>query len=346
MTRLTVELKPQRILIAQLAFIGDLVFATPLLEALRRCWPAAELGLIATPTALELFDHDPRPWQRFAYDKTRRGSLRQIMQLSDQLKEFRAELFVAVSRSARTQLLARASGAPIRVGFGGPWSRWLLTDVVARDDRAAFPERPLQLLRALGVDLPAGPLELHVSREAREAALSKLQQAGWDRTSRLVAIAPGANYATKRWPIDSYARLVELLVNEFQATVLVFGGPRERELMQRLSALPGVLPRFDIGLRGVVAELTAVDLFVSGDSGPAHIARALGVPYLVLHGPTDPLPLSDTRPYRYLSLGLDCQPCSPRGHQACPLQHHRCLRELSVQSVFDRLRAIAPARTR
>jgi ADP-heptose:LPS heptosyltransferase len=84
-----------------------------------------------------------------------------------------------------------------------------------------------------------------------------------------------------------------------------------------------------------MADLSLATAFVGGDSGPAHIARALGVRAVVLYGPTNPELLADGRPYSVLSRGLPCQPCSVRGDAACPLVHHACLEEMAPEAVLE-----------
>lgn len=95
------------------------------------------------------------------------------------------------------------------------------------------------------------------------------------------------------------------------------------------------MDRGDVGIRGLVSELPHASLFNGGDSGPAHLARALGIRTLVLNGPTDSHPLRDGRPYHALSLHLSCQPCSTSDDAACPLGHHRCLQDMSPEYVLN-----------
>lgn len=336
---------PKRVVVAQLAFIGDMVFTTPLLAALRARWPAAQQWVVGRPAALEVLEDHPGAPQLIAYDKDRRDrGAAGVGKAAAAVRAAAPDLFLAVSRSARTALLARLSGAPRRIGFGGAHQRWAYTVTVDRaDHETTFPDRPLRLLEPLGQPLASRPLELAVREERRVVAAARLHAAGWNR-GVLLAIAPGAHYATKRWPAHHLARLLDLVAEQTDWTVALYGGPAEEALIDRLLAhRPHLLDRRGIGIRGVMEELTQATLFLAGDSGPAHIARALGVRTIILHGPTDPKPLTDGRPYPGIQLGIACQPCSPHGDAVCPLGHHRCLEDMSAEFVLKALQQRARA---
>ncbi|MCE5245862.1 glycosyltransferase family 9 protein [bacterium] len=333
---------PRSIVVAQLAFIGDMVFATPLLDEIRGRWPDAALAVVGRPAALEvLLDHPANP-ELIAYDKggRDRGAVG-LLRVARAVRARRPDVFLGVTRSGRTALLARLSGAPCRVGFRGPARGACYDHLVPRDDgHRRFPERPTALLSPFG-PLPAPrPMSLAVGAVRRAAAAEALAAAGW-RGEPLLAIAPGAHYATKRWPERHVEALLDLAAADGFAPAL-YGGPEETALVERLLAgRPRALDRRGVGIRGVAAELSLAAAFVGGDSGPAHIARALGTPAVVLHGPTDPTPLADGRPYVVLTVDLDCRPCSPHGDAVCPRGHHRCLEEIAPERVLAAVRAAA-----
>ncbi len=330
------------IVIAQLAFIGDMVFTTPLLDAVRDAWPHAALAVVGRPAALDVLLDHPARLETIAYDKDRadRG-LSGARRVVAAVRARRPDLFLGVTRSGRTAWLARWSGAGVRIGFAGPGRGLAYNRLVDRADaRRSFPARPLALLEPLGLDTAPRPLSMGLSEARRAAAADALREAGW-RGEPLLAIAPGAHYATKRWPERHVARLIDLALAEGRFRPALYGGPAEQELIGRLLAgRPGVLDRRGIGIRGVAAEVALASAFLSGDSGPAHIARALRVPVVTLHGPTDPEPLGDGRPYTVLTRRLACQPCSPHGDAVCPLGHHACLAELEPEAVLDVVRRV------
>ena len=337
---------PRSIVIAQLAFIGDMVFTTPLLEALVERWPAAEIAVVGRAAALEVLAGDPRVTSLLAYDKAGadRG-VRGLARVAGSVRERRPELFFGVSRSARHEP-ARAAFRRRRCGSGSPAGARVLayTHLVPRDDAGRnFPARPLALLEPLVGPVPPRPLRLVVDDGRRRAARERLVEAGW-RDEPLLAVAPGAHYATKRWPVKRYAALLALARERGGFRPALYGGPAEAPLLDALrAACPDALDRRDAGVGGLVAELTHAAAFVGNDSGPTHIARALGVPAIALHGPTDPDALRDGRPYHALALGLPCQPCSASGDPRCPLAHHACLAALDEATVWAELSRLARA---
>ncbi len=332
---------PRSIVVAQLAFIGDVVFTTPLIDELAELWPGAAIAVVGRPRSVEILDDHPAVAALIPYDKddADRG-LAGASRAARGIRERRPDMFLGVSRSLRTAFLARVSGARRRVGFAGP-GRWLAYNRrVERDDARCFPERPLVLLEALGHRPRPRPMHLVVGDARREEARRSLAAAGW-RGEPLLALAPGAHFATKRWPERHVARFLDLLAADGRLRPALYGGPEEDGLIARLlTGRPAILDRRGIGIRGVLADLTQARVFVGGDSGPSHMARALGTPAVVLYGPTAHEPLRDGRPYVELFRELPCRPCSPRGDAVCPLGHHACLEGMAPEDV---LRAVLSA---
>jgi len=335
------DVPPRSIVVAQLAFIGDMVFATPLLARLREAYPRASLAVVGRPAAVDVLADDPRvdalvPWDKDRQDRGLAG----LVRVARRVRRHRPDLFLGVTRSFRTILLAALSGARRRVGVAAPGA-WLgYRETVPRDPALPFPARPLALLRPLGIPAGNPRMELSVAEEAVEEARRALRAAGWTGEP-LLAVAPGAHYATKRWPLPHWEALLDRVLAEGVFRPALYGGPAEEGLIERLLAgRSRVLDRRGIGIRGVVRELAVASVFVGGDSGPAHIARAVGTPVVVLHGPTDPVPLAWGEGCRVLTVDLPCRPCSPHGDAACPEGHHRCMVDISPERVQEAIRDV------
>lgn len=324
------------IVVAQLSFIGDMVFTTPLLSGLTELWPHARIVVIGKPSAIQLLDGFPGISETIAYDKHgKENNPGSMLALGRRVRALAPDIFFGVTRSARTALLARLSDAPVRVGFRGFLRGLAYTRTAKRDDQAAsLPERPLALPRLLGYEVPDRPLTLIVSTERQQRAADALRQAGW-REAPILAIAPGANYATKRWPEQHVARLLDLVSETRNWQPALYGGPEESAIIGRLlEGRSGILDRRGTTVKTMRDELSLASGFLSGDSGPAHIARALGTPTVALFGPTDPAMVRNPASVREVTLGLDCSPCSAYGDNVCPLGHHRCLEDLTPETVL------------
>jgi heptosyltransferase-2 len=327
---------PRSIVVAQLSFIGDMVFTTPLLSGLRDLWPGALITVVGRPAVLGVLDGFPGVGGTIPYDKDdEERAPGSILAIGRRIRALAPELFLGVTRSPRTALLARLSGAPVRAGFRGALRRLAYTHTVERNDAGTpLPERPLALLRAVGHPIAPRRLTLSVSADRRSRAVAALQEAGW-KGEPIVAVVPGSNYATKRWPERHVARLLDLVLAARPWRPALYGGPAEKDLIDRLLAgRPAVLDRRGTTVSTLRDELSLVSAVLAGDSGPAHIARALGTPVAALFGPTSPALVRDQAPYREITLGIECQPCSPHGDAVCPLGHHRCLEEVTPETVL------------
>ncbi len=326
--------------------LGDAVMATPALRALRRGLPDAEIavqglphheGLLRGSTSFDLF----LGW---------RG--RGLGDLAARAKALRAHAFdaaVVLPDSPRSALDAFAARIPRRVGYGrDPVRRLLLTDPVAPplEGRRRVPismiERYLRLTRRLGVPDAGEALELFVHAEAAQAAAALLVRAGVSREEPVLLVTPGAAYgASKLWPPEHFARASDEIRDRFGLLPLLVPAPSPEEIAiaKRVSdAISGrhvALLEPDPSLEVFKAIVARASLVLSNDTGPRHVAVALGRPVVTLMGPTDPRHTAHLLSrQRVLFEDVACRPC---GQKACPIGDQRCLVGLAPE------RAVAAA---
>ena len=181
-------------------------------------------------------------------------------------------------------------------------------------------------------------MRLHVTPAARQKARAYFANCGVTPEAVVIGLIPGSQWGTKRWPAEYFAALIKHVTSMPQTHVALFGGPQDRPIAEAITAAAGV-PVLDLigqtPLQDLPAYLERCTVVVSNDTGPMHIAAALGKPILVLYGPTTPAlgfaPYSV--PWEEASVPLDCRPCSAHGPQRCPLLHWRCMLDLSVEQV-------------
>lgn len=318
---------PSRALVIQTAFLGDTVFTSALVQALRARWPPAEIDLCVAPRARDIARSIPGVAQVHVFDK--RGAdrgLAGLRRVAARLATRQYPLAVLPHRSLRTSLLAWLAGIPERVGFAGAPGSLLYTARVPTP-HDAFLLQEADLARALGAE-PA-PMQLEPRPEWLEAAGTAL---GEGAREKLAAVCLGSEWATKIWPAPRVSELVRMLADSGFRPVLL-GGPRERAVAKEISAGGGCIDTTGNPVGEALAILSLSSIAIGGDTGLVHAARALGVPTVALFGPTAPgMHLFGPRE-RAVTLDLPCSPCSAHGSRRCPLGHHRCLRDLDVEQV-------------
>ncbi len=341
-----------RVLVIQTAFLGDVVLTTPLLRELRRAQPRAEVTVVATPAGVDALRGLPWVDERVAYDK--RGAdrgVRGFLRLARRLRRARFDIGIAAQRSARTGLLLFLARVRERVGFEGAPGRWAYTRRVPWRASEHATRRYLELARAVGGD-PAGAEprpELAVSDASRESVAKLLASRGISAGEPILVVAPGSVWGTKRWTVEGFADLLRGADSRGLRAVVV-GSAGERRLCAtivesaraRAVSIAGETSVAD--LAALVARARAV---VANDSGPAHVASAVGTPVVTIFGPTVPafgfVPWGErTRVVEHPSLS--CRPCSTHGPRVCPLGHHRCMREIPAARVLEALDALLAPR--
>jgi heptosyltransferase-2 len=318
-----------RCLVIQTAFLGDVVLTTPLISLLAERY--GPVDVVTTPAAASLLEHHPAVHDVVRYDKhgAQRG-WRAFRRVGAELRGRQYERVYLPHRSLRSAVLALWSGAAERIGFADSPAALTYTSRVLRPREGHEVERLLALAgvrpeeNAPPVSLGLGPTDL----AAADAWLAS-QGVGAD----FVALAPGSVWATKRWPY--YAELAAGL----DRTSVIVGGAEDSELAQAIVAAAGgraISAAGALNLRGSAALIKRATVLITNDSAPLHLATAVGTPVVAVFGPTVPEFGFGPRHAGDVVLGhneLPCRPCSRHGPPACPLGHHRCMRDLSVAAV-------------
>jgi lipopolysaccharide heptosyltransferase II len=321
-------------LVIQTAFLGDVVLTTPLLSVL-----AARHGpvdVLTTPAAASLLEGHPAVGAVLRYDKhgTQRG-WRGFRQMAAILRDRQYERVYLPHRSFRSAALALRSGARERIGFGGGLPAITYTARVSRPGTGHEVER---LLALAGGESESPPVRLGLTAADYAAADSWL--AAHAVAPGFVALAPGSIWGTKRWP--HYPELAAALGRQ----AVIIGSREDDALANSIVAACGraVSAAGGLSLRESAALIQRAAVLVTNDSAPLHLATAVGTPVVALFGPTVPEFGFGPRRHGDIALGmegLECRPCSRHGPATCPLGHHRCMRELSVDQVLQAVARIA-----
>ncbi|HEY7723852.1 MAG TPA: glycosyltransferase family 9 protein [Anaeromyxobacteraceae bacterium] len=317
-----------RVLVLRYSALGDVVLATSVLGPLRERFPAAAIEWVTDPLYAPLLEGLP---ELAAVHRIERDGPSSAVALRDRLRR-RFDVAIDLQNKFRSRLVARAA-APRRLTFRRRSAGRALLALLGSDrplSRAHATALYAEALAPLGVAGP-GPLRVHLSRTARAVAADALAGV----RGPVVAIAPGARWATKRWPAERFAAVADALAAH-GASVVLAGGPADREAFAAFRAAARAPVAADLSplpIDGLAAALALCRLLVACDSGPVHLAGAVGTPALALFGPTSPVRWAPAPPGRALTLGLPCAPCSNHGGEICPEGHHRCLGDLGADTV-------------
>ncbi len=318
-------------------WLGDTAMCTLALRALRHKFPNARFTVAGNPACCELLED--LPWIDELFRLLPKSSLLPLMRQAKVLAPMAKDLTVVFPHSFRSALLARLIGSTRRVGYARDGRAPLLTHALAphMEDGHIIPlymtQEYLDLVREVGaVDDGAG-LELGL-RDNLAPLLDPLL-AG---EGPLVAIAPGATFGpSKRWMPEAFVATADTLAANYGARLVLLTGPDEGDLREEMVArAPArfIVPAPEIAGIGIMKAIIArCDLLICNDSGPRHIAVAFKRPVVCIMGSTSPSYTNS--PYEKgirIRLDLECSPCQK---PACPLEHHRCMRDITPEQVVE-----------
>jgi lipopolysaccharide heptosyltransferase II len=332
--------------------IGDVVFTTPAIRALRRQFPAARISYVVEPAAVPVVRNNPNIDELIVAPRPR--GVRAIvadLALGRRLRRRRYDLAIDFHGGPRASLLTWLSGARVRIGYTIPWRSWMYTERVARD-RTLRPRHSVEnqwdLLAALQMPAPrpdTDPVEMVVSRSSAAEVERRLVEHGVPRDASLIVIHVSAGNPFRRWPLESFCRVAATLVRDGPERRVVFtAGPSERDALGRVVALARqqlgpqasrIVECGDFSLDELRALVDRAALYIGGDSGPMHIAAASRVPMVSLYGPTLPERSAPWRSPEYpaeavQATGLACRPCDQR---VCVHGDYRCLGGIAPEHV-------------
>lgn len=334
-----------RILIVQTGFLGDVILTTPVIRAVHERYPDAQISFLTTPAAEPLVRHHPLLSQVFVFDKRGKESgIRGLFAVAGLLREQNFSRVFSLHKSLRTAALLALAKIPERFGFREAAGKFLYTRTAPRRDRKHDVERNLAILRNVGMEpeqLPA-TIEVHLS-SVEELFLDRFLRSLPPR--RLVGIAPGSVWLTKRWTTEGFIDVARHFLERGDEVILV-GGKDDRDTAAAIeTAFPGRIHNFvgQVSLLESAALVSKLSILVTNDSAPLHLASAFSIPTVALFCAT--VPEFGFGPWKTISEtvgvdGLECRPCGRHGGNRCPTGTHACrldLRSVAVIAAAERV---------
>ena len=280
-----------RLLVVRLSSLGDVVHAIPAVAALRRAYPGAQIDWLVGRRCRELVELVPVVDRCLATPPPAAPAA--VPRLLRTLRAARYDAAIDLQGLLKSAVLARGSGAGRVIGFGRGQvreraARLFYTETPDVGSPAHVIERNLALVTALGV--APGATEFPISQPRSAAVERALEALGRPAARGFALLNPGAAWASKRWPAERFGALARRLRLECDLPSVVVWGPGERERAERVAEASdaAAVAAPPTGVADLVALSRAAAVMVAGDTGPLHVAAAVGTPVVGLYGPTDP----------------------------------------------------------
>jgi heptosyltransferase-2 len=340
--------EPRNIIVRMPNWIGDLVMATPILSDLRRVYPQARITAMCRSPICELLKEDPEIDELFCFSRTsgfgRRKERRSVI---EKLRKGGYDLGILLTHSFSSAWWFWFGKVQHRLGYQCNGRKLLLTESLLFPKN--FQNQHLvvtykHLLEPLGIGISDTPPHLYLTPKEMEEARILLGQYGVPDGAQVVGINPGATYGSaKCWLPERFREVTERLLKDKGIYVVYFGDVATMHLVKEICA--DLSPRV-INLAGLTTlrELSCLigscDVLLTNDSGPMHIADALGIPIVALFGSTSEIV---TGPYRkgiLIHKHVECSPCYQR---TCPIDF-RCMKRIEADEVYEAIIKILGSR--
>jgi heptosyltransferase-2 len=310
------KIKKTRVLIELPTWLGDCIMATPAIENIVNFYNDIEITLIGSFVSIEVLKNHPKVVKTVVLDKKYRA----LYQISRKLGNFDA--FFSFRSSLRSKFFKFLISAKNKYQF----------DKNKYQNRHQVEKYNDFINDSLSIDVTAGKLQSY----GYNIAKSK---------KKILGINPGASYGSaKRWYPQEFAKVASELSAEYD--IIIFGGPSETDIagdIEQALIGSGVINYQNLAGRTTITELidriSSLDLFITGDSGPMHVAAAFQVPTVAIFGPTKDKETSQWMNEKNIIVkkNLDCQPCMQR---TCPLGHHNCMNLVKAVDVLDAVKSL------
>lgn len=331
---------PQRIAIFNVNWLGDVLFSTAVIRNIRINYPDAHIACIIPPRCLLVLEGNPHLNEIILFDeKGKQKSLGGKFAFVKELRKKRFDTVFLLHRSFTRCLLTWLAGIPERIGYARAKRSFLLTKKIPMPlpDSCHRIDFYLGVIENAGLRIKDRHAEFFFSDDDERAVDDFLKRVGVTNNDFVIGLNPGGNWLPKRWPKENFARLADALIQEAGAKVVFLGGQADVGLVKEITGMMKELPIVATGvfnLKQLAAFLKKTDVFVSADSGPLHIANAVGTKKIIgIFGPTS---IAITGPYPMervvvLQKNIGCAiPC-----YVVDCKDNRCMKAVTPEEVLD-----------
>lgn len=338
------------ILVIRFSSMGDIILTTALVRTLRKKFPQSIIDIVTSNKYSEVFINNPYITNLIEYDK--KWNLKQIRnckkQLLRNLDSNKYDIVIDLQNNLRS-LIFRFNLAKhhLKVKKERIKKILLIKFKINLYKKIRFiPEKYLAAALPLGIVEDDLGCEIWLSGETGKNQYPPELKNPLTSDNLVIGIAAGAHHATKRWPLEKFAELCNILYSAFGADIILLGGTDDKEICDKIVSLSTAPIQNCSGSKSILATAEILDrcsLLVSNDTGVMHIAAARKVPVVAIFGST--VPEFGFSPYRVENIivqkELSCRPCTNIGRDKCPLGHFNCMNQIEVEDVMDAIKKLS-----
>ena len=329
----------KRVLFVRIDRIGDMVLSTPVFKSLKAANPLLEITILASSGNSPLLVNNPNVDHMISYNPAK--GLQSLLSVIGKLRNNKFDLAIDPYDNYRltSALIVFLSGAKWRVGYSCYGREIFFNIKVERPpDDTHFIDVVLNSIEPLGIATKDRVPEIFITKDEEKKGREWLAQTGIENKP-IVGIHPGAYYESQRWPTEYYADFIVRLRENRDFEAILFGGPSDSSVINHIkSRLNGKIPICeDKDLRRVLALISECKLFICNNSGPLHMAAALGVPTISFMGPSQKVrwwPAGE----KHIVLRVDDLPCIGCNSGQCKIGTHNCMDQITPETVLNMVR--------
>ena len=334
----------ERILVVNVNWVGDVIFSSPIFKALKEAHPKAHISCLAVPRVREVLESIPFIDEIIVYDeKGRHRNPLAKLKLIFQLRRKHFDVAFLLHRSLTRALLVYLAGIPQRVGYDEKnRGKFLTHKVEFPDEQVHRSDHYLKVIESFGIPVNDRQCRLNVSQKAQKDVEEILKSSNVSESDFILIINPGGNWNLKRWPIENFAKLVGRIVADFNTRIIMSGAENDQSLFRKLRSLTHhdvINLTGQTNLKQLIALMGRASIVISADTGPLHMANAVGSDVISIYGPTRPEitgPRGSGKAFVLQSnVGCNQEPCY---YLQCP--DNICMKAITVNDVEEIIKQI------